>query len=301
MTSPSPSASIPRQAATVILLREHAGEVQVLMTQRPTSMKFMGGMWVFPGGALSSADHSDAALAALPEVTNISCARLDTLQGERLEPKDCLGLIVAACRETFEETGLLLVRTRDGRPCNNTVIERLQQQRTHVASHAATFAELLAREQLQLDASRLIYWAHWITPSAEPRRFDTRFFAIAAPEGQVATADLTEAAGLVWMSPAQLLAQAKQGSMPLAAPTRYNLEDLAVCLQRTPSLPALFAREATRVVTPILPKMFHEGGQMTILMPWNPEYASAPGESAPAVDYPGALLHLPSKVVLPKS
>jgi hypothetical protein len=76
------------------------------------------------------------------------------------------------------------------------------------------------------------------------------------------------------------------------------LEDLAVCLQRTPSLPALFAREATRVVTPILPKMFHEDGQITVFMPWDPEYASVPGESAPAFDAPDALLHLPSKVVL---
>lgn len=290
-------AATPSHAATVILLREHAGEVQVLMTQRHALMKFMGGMWVFPGGALSSADRSDAALATLPEVTNISCARLDTLQGERLEPRACLSLIVAACRETFEETGLLLVRTQDGRPCSAHVIERLQQQRTEIAAGAAEFTELLLQEHLQLDASQLIYWAHWITPSSAPRRFDTRFFAIAAPDTQVATPDLSEASDLIWMSPAQLLAASRNRTLRISQPTLYNLEDLAAAIRRHSTLTELFAYESMRVVTPILPKMFREDGRMTIVMPWDPSYASAPGESAPDLDYSNALLHLPSRIV----
>jgi 8-oxo-dGTP pyrophosphatase MutT (NUDIX family) len=281
----------------VLLLREDGGEIQVLMTRRHAELKFMGGMWVFPGGALSEADASAAALAHIPAGNrSASCERLENPRGERLTLQECQALIVAACRETFEETGVLLAQRLDGTPCDRAVVERLQAERQAVATNAQSFAAMLEREQLRLDIGRLIYWAHWITPSAIPRRFDTRFYAIAAPPSQVATPDLTEASDLLWMSPATLLERARSGAMPIARPTLFNLEDLQASIRRHSSLDALFAAEAARSVLPILPKAFNENGQTILLMPWNEEYAAMPGEGVSLLGRcPEAFRNLPSK------
>src|SRR5690606_8539305 len=97
----------PRPAATVILLRPARDAVEVLVTRRHENMKFMGGLWVFPGGTLSPADSSAAALACLPGAWRAHCPRFTDLHGERLEPDRCAALAVTAYRETFEETGVL--------------------------------------------------------------------------------------------------------------------------------------------------------------------------------------------------
>lgn len=287
-----------RHAATVLLLREHDREVQVLMTLRHARLNVLGGVWVFPGGVLNDADSSDAAIGALPaEGQPPSCERLETPQGARLSRTECQALTIAACRETFEETGVLLVRNADGSPCAPGLIARLQDERTTVATEGAAFAQMLERESLRLDVDRLIYWSHWITPSNVPRRFDTRFFAIAAPATQVATADAYEAPESIWMSPEKLLANARSGAMPIATPTIYNLEDLYASIRAHASLDVLFAGEANRPVVPILPKMFREGAQNTLVMPWDPDYAAAPGEGTPpGLVFPEPLRRLPSRM-----
>lgn len=290
---PRSAANQPRNAATVVLLREHAGEIQVLMTQRHVNLRFMGGMWVFPGGALSDADRSETAMSRLPEAHTISCARLDTLEGVRLGEQDCLAMVIAACRETFEETGLLLARRIDGAICDARTIQRVQSQRTAVAGDAALFAELLVNEDLLLDASRLIYWAHWITPSSAPRRFDTRFFAIAAPGEQTATPDLGEASNLQWMSPEQLLASAASGAMPMTQPTLFNLEDLNASIRTHESLAALFSAEANRSVITIMPKMVRDGDRMKLVLPWDGSYGSTAGDGV-SCQQPQAFASLPS-------
>jgi len=290
-----------RHAATVLLLREgtseNGGGIQVLMTRRHADLKFMGGMWVFPGGVLSDSDGSDKALTALPEGCHSpSCERLQTPQGVRLGRHECLTMTIAACRETFEETGVLLVRKQDGSACDPAAIARLQSERRAVATGALSFADMLEREGLQLDIARLIYWAHWITPSAVPRRFDTRFFAIAAPPAKIATPDLSEASELIWMSPAALLEKSRDGTMPIARPTVFNLEDLAAAIRRHATLDALFAAEAERTVLPIMPKLVADKTPPTLLMPWDVSYEAAAGEGVSLLGKcPDAFRALPSR------
>jgi len=292
--------SVLRHAATVLLLRQDDGEIQVLMTRRHADLKFMGGMWVFPGGVLSDADSSDAALASLPAGSHSSsCERLETMEGIRLTRKACLAMAIAACRETFEETGILLVRRADGSACDPATIARLQSERKAVAANATSFASLLEREGLQLDIARLIYWAHWITPSTISRRFDTRFFAIAAPPGQIAAADLSEASDLIWMSPRALLEQSRGGGMSIARPTLFNLEDLDASIRKHPSLDALFAAEAERTVLPIVPKVVDNGvEEVMLVMPWDAGYEAAPGKGVSLLGRcPEAFRELPSRTI----
>jgi 8-oxo-dGTP pyrophosphatase MutT (NUDIX family) len=289
--------AVPRPAATVLLLREGRDNVEVLAIRRHEKLAFMGGMWVFPGGAVCAADASVAAFARIPAASQSGCARLATLQGEPIDQSACLALAVAACRETFEETGILLASDAAGNQCSSDFIGRLQDQRRAIASQPQLFAELLRAENLFLRVERLVYWAHWITPSVVPRRFDTRFFIAAVPSDQNAIIDSTETVDHAWMSPAALIAAAHADTLTVAHPTLYNLLELDSSLQQHGSLQGLLAAEAKRSVVAILPKMVHEE-QTAMVLPWHPFYRNFVGESAPEhLEYSARLRALPPRMI----
>jgi 8-oxo-dGTP pyrophosphatase MutT (NUDIX family) len=288
---------VPRPAATVLLLREGHDEVEVLAIRRHEKLAFMGGMWVFPGGAVCAADAAPAVLARIPTASQTGCARLGTLDGAALSERECLALAVAACRETFEETGVLLASDAAGDLCGSALTERLQEQRRAIASQPDLFAELLRAEDLFLRVERLVYWAHWITPSVVPRRFDTRFFLAPVLAGQRAIIDSTETVDHAWMSPRALVAAAQAGTMPVSHPTLYNLMELDASLQMHESLQELLAAQAQRGVVTILPKMIHEE-QTVMVLPWDPFYRNFVGESAPEhLEYSPRLRALPSRML----
>jgi cytochrome c553 len=103
-------------------------------------------------------------------------------------------------------------------------------------------------EELYLDADRLVYWSHWITPSVEPKRFDTRFFAIAVPPGQAVSADLSELTHHAWVRPARASEAIERGEIRVVPPTLLTLEDLAESYARHGSLDAMLAAERGRAV-----------------------------------------------------
>lgn len=284
-----------------MLLREAENGVEVLMTRRHENMAFMGGLWVFPGGTLRPEDALPRTLARIADRADVPCLRLRTLHGTPLAAQECLALAVAACRETFEEAGVLLAVDHNGRSCSVETFARLQTDRTEVAAQPAQFAVMLEREQLWLDVARLIYWAHWITPSTAPRRFDTRFFAIDIGCDQAIAADTTETTECRWMSPAQVVDFARDRVLPIAQPTLYTLVDLRDSYARHGSLQSLLAAEAQRVVPPILPKMVEDETANTIIMPWDEGYATTEGDSGPpTIPYSPFLLSQPSRLTMPR-
>src|SRR5436190_19761554 len=103
-------AMTPRPAATLILLRQGAQGPEVLMIQRTQSAAFLGGAYVFPGGAV---DPQDTDPRVLKRILNLSeekaNARLSLASGG-------LGYYVAAIRESFEESGILLLVDAQGSP-----------------------------------------------------------------------------------------------------------------------------------------------------------------------------------------
>jgi len=148
-----------RRAATLLLLREHRGRLEVLMLRRSDALRYLGGTWAFPGGALDEADCAPELLERIPSAERERCRR--RLGG--LPEAEAEGLYVAACRETYEECGVLLERDRHP------------------------------------DVGRLVLWSRWITPAAVPTRFDTVFFAAPMPSGQTARADTAEATEVAWV------------------------------------------------------------------------------------------------------
>jgi 8-oxo-dGTP pyrophosphatase MutT (NUDIX family) len=143
----------------------------------------------------------------------------------------------------------------------------------------AAFAVAAARELAEeaavtVDTATLVPFARWITPSAEAKRFDARFFVAAAPPGQVARHDEVETVDHLWARPADVLARYERGELKLPPPTIRNLEDLAAHV----SIDAALTWARARVVAPILPKLVPVGDTVGIVLPWDPEYATLPGE-----------------------
>lgn len=279
-------------AATVLLLRELDGELEVLMMRRGAGLSFMAGMWVFPGGRVDPADAAPSMRARVrPDDRRGPCGRLCSVQGEPLGEDQALALQVAACRETFEESGVLLARDRDGVPCDARRMARLQGARAKVAADAAAFGALLEQEDLYLDLAPLVYWSHWITPSLEPKRFDTRFFAIAIPPDLVASADQGELTGHAWIRPAVVHEALERREIRVVPPTLLTLEDLAECRARHGGLAAMLAAERDRPTPPVLPRIEPRSDEFRVVMPWDPGYAAVPGEGClPESGFPPHLL-----------
>ena len=152
-----------------------------------------------------------------------------------------------------------------------------------VASDAGAFVALLEREDLYLDLAPLVYWSHWITPSLEPKRFDTRFFAIAVPPGQAASADRGELTEHAWVRPRQVHEALERREIRVVPPTLLTLEDLAECHARHGSLDAMLAAERDRATPPVMPRIEVRPDEFRVLMPWDTGYAQASGEGCEPV------------------
>ena len=193
----------PRPAATVLLLRDSAQGVEVLMTRRSASASFAPGAYVFPGGTIDPADAQ----------AHRAAARRPTQDDTRLTQA------IAAIRESFEELGILIARHADGRPADAQDIAALDRRDSFVAQCHA--------RGLVLAADQMFVLAHWITDRDLPRRFDVPFLVARMPEGQTPVADEAEQFEPVWVRPADALERHQAGSFFMIFPTIRTLERLA--------------------------------------------------------------------------
>jgi 8-oxo-dGTP pyrophosphatase MutT (NUDIX family) len=274
---------VPTDSATVILLREPAqGACEVLLVERHAQSRTLAGAHVFPGGLVDAADSAPALLAASTYLAPpMAAARL----GEDLAPPAALAFWIAAIRELFEETGILLA-TVEGAPLGFSDAARAARFRAHRMALLAgelSFAELVERERLRLATDRVEYFSRWITPVNAPRRYDARFFVAEVPADQEPVHDERETASVTWLAPAAALERTQAGALTLAPPTLRTLEDL----RDLGSTARILEAARARLFPPILPKVVDLGGRMTILYPGDVAYARAvPGEPAGA-DAPG--------------
>ncbi len=223
-------------AATICLLRDGSDGVEVLMVRRPHTARFMAGAWVFPGGAV---DAEDIAWAA-------THGRGDP---ERLAWR------IAALRELAEEVGIWLTSSGDH-------ARRVSPE--HVR-------ELIARDGIDLDTDRLIYFSRWITPEPLPLRFDARFFVATVGPDLEATIDGEELIDATWIRPATVLEHRRAGRWLVAFPTRKTLERLSRyrrCAEVVDS-----AEESS--VEPIMPRLRLDGRDLRIVLPGDPGFDEA--------------------------
>lgn len=203
-TDAGAKSSVAVPAATVIVARDGPLGLEILAIERAKGMGFAGGAVAFPGGKV---DASDSAAGACFE----GFAALD--------PVDATAR-VAAAREAFEESGILLSA---GGPVSAALRAELRPASDR---HEIGFGELLQRLGHRLDAARLVPFARWLPPEGLHKRFDTHFYVAALPEGEEMAADGHEAVQARWATPAELLADADAGRISLLFPTRCNIARL---------------------------------------------------------------------------
>jgi 8-oxo-dGTP pyrophosphatase MutT (NUDIX family) len=278
----SPSAAPPpdevpiRPAATVMLVRDVPGAgadggLEVLMVRRNLRSDFVGGAYVFPGGAVDPADGGAQAEAACDGRSDAEASALLGIANGGL------AYWVAVVRETFEEAGLLLAQRSAGPallagdPVEET---RFAAEREAVNAGTRRFLDLCRDEDLRLNVGAIHYFAHWITPKGAPRRFDTRFFVAAAPPGQIAAHSAGETIAEVWITPQDALARHRAGTIEIIFPTIRNLQAISRFTSSAELLDV--AARASGSVPTIEPRVVADGNGMRIVLPGDEGYEAAP-------------------------
>jgi 8-oxo-dGTP pyrophosphatase MutT (NUDIX family) len=274
-SAPGTIAAAPADAATVILLRESAPKcLESFLLRRSSRSSFMSNHYVFPGGRVDPADGAPEALARVAGRTGEAAAVECGAPAER-----ALAIQLAAVRELFEEAGVLLARDAAGRVVDfdGARGERFHAHRRALWDNQTTMAAILTAEDVTVALDLMGYWARWITPSLEPKRFDARFFVAELPPGQTPLHDQRETVAELWMAPGAAAAAAASGEVKLPPPTLRNMEDLAALA----TLDAVRAESRLRARTPhaILPRVHDDAGRIALLLPWDPEYGAGSGDA----------------------
>jgi 8-oxo-dGTP pyrophosphatase MutT (NUDIX family) len=214
----------PRHAATVLLLRDSPDRSpQVYFMRRPARSSFAASAYVFPGGTVDDADLSADVLDVAPGFDPALAAARMQLGGDLAL---CAGLHVAAVREVFEETGILVGTRGDGGALTAADAGNLAGARAQLLG-GATFAAVLRAHDLRIAPQRLVYVAHFVTPAAEPRRYDTRFFAVEAPLEQEAAHHAAEATHSGWYTATEALALSGDNLSVMLPPTRIMCAEVS--------------------------------------------------------------------------
>jgi 8-oxo-dGTP pyrophosphatase MutT (NUDIX family) len=235
-----PKALVPRDAATIMVVRDGDEGPDVVMVRRTSNAVFAAGAFVFPGGAL---DDDDRAAVSAGTVTGRT--------GE-------LGaLAYAAVREAFEESAIAValqpvVATDPFELPDHLGLSALQAE---VNAGARSFAGLLTQWGAVVDTASLAYVARWVTPIGETRRFDTRFFMATAPPDAAPSQDDNETTRALWIGAREALRKAEEGVIGLMPPTVANLRWLASFDSAGAAMDAAFAR----TVVPVQPEIVSDG------------------------------------------
>jgi 8-oxo-dGTP pyrophosphatase MutT (NUDIX family) len=245
MTDIAPDSAI-KPAATILLLRD-APTFEVLMVKRHHQIDFASGALVFPGGKSHERDHAEA----WSQYT-LGFGEFDAIQRP---------LRIAAIREVFEEAGILLARTPDGEVFRGEAAP--MDIRKAVDAGDLPFLDVIRDLGVKLDLSALTVFARWITPPLTPKRFDTWFYAVRAPEDQLAACDGRETVDAEWIAPREVLDLAERGARKVIFPTRMNVQLLA----EASSAEDCLMRARDRTLVTVLPRIEDRPGGKVLTLP----------------------------------
>lgn len=250
---PARRAPAPRPAATVIVLRPSAEGLEVFCVLRHQKSGFLGGAVVFPGGKVDPKDASELwdGLSSEPHPRTSLLATDDA---------PARALTIAAARETLEEATIVPLET----PLPDDEILAMRRE----LESGRALPEVLRSRGARLATAALVPWARWVTPEAEARRFDARFFLLALPEHQRGAHDDHETTMSFWARPADVLRRFLAGEIFLAPPTTRSLELLAEC----DSLESAVALANEQSLLPVCPKFVADEKAPYLALPGDPSH-----------------------------
>jgi 8-oxo-dGTP pyrophosphatase MutT (NUDIX family) len=152
----------PKDAATLIVIDRSGAIPKILMGQRHKNSAFMPGKYVFPGGRVNA---SDSRAPALQDLLPATCDKLMCNMKGKASPRRARALLMAAIRETYEETGLALGAPHEGK----------------ITSRSPDWSDYF-KTGIAPKLDHFLFAARAITPPGRPRRFDARFFIADAGE-----------------------------------------------------------------------------------------------------------------------
>ncbi len=275
MTQPKTEGAAPRPATTVLLLRpsqpgDAASPLEVFMVVRHHQIDSFSGALVFPGGKLEEADGAPSLRAR--------CGGADKIDDAELKFR------VAGVREAFEECGVLLARKRGQRALIGAAdLKGIEERwRAKLAKDEASIVDMVEAEDLEIATELMTPYAHWITPTFVPKRFDTWFFLAEAPEDQIALHDGSESTDSVWIGPQEAIEEAQAGKRTLVHATTKNLELLA---EGKTVAGAISAASARKIVT-VLPWVEVKDGKKFLHIPEGAGYRNLVREMPPSGGVP---------------
>ena len=162
--------------------------------RRSPSLRFFGGFLAFPGGKTSPGDADIPVQSVRPVAASL-----------KLVPP-LSTRIVAAARELFEETGVLLARDSDNSfpPAS----AKLTSWRRDLTTQKLTFRQLLLNHGLSIHEADFVRLGDVITPPFAPVRYDTSFFLAHLPPGQEADIWPGELDQGFWSRPKEVIMRA---------------------------------------------------------------------------------------------
>lgn len=202
----------PVPASSTILLRDGDNGLEVFMVARHHKIDRFSGALVFPGGKVDPKDSVQALRAHCRD--------------HQLWNDNHLSLRIAAIREAFEESGVLLAR-KLGAVLDDAANQSLTKYRQPLEQNHITLLQVIEREGLELATDQLVHFGHWVTPEAAIKRFDTHFFAVPMINGSKLFHDGHETVDSLWATASDLLSQAEDGRWTIVFPTRCNLSKIA--------------------------------------------------------------------------
>jgi len=213
----------PRPAATIVLMRDAAEGLEILLMRRNRNSGFVPGAYVFPGGRVDGSDGEFASATLVDGLTPEQSAQRLALE----DPAGAMAYYMAALREAFEETGILVGVYPDGSSPPSAADDKgVDAVRDRLMMDQLSFSDALTELNCRIAGDAIEYIAHWITPIPEPRRYDTRFFAARVPRDTAAIVDPREMTDALWIAPGDALRRCDEGTLPMVFPTIKTIEEL---------------------------------------------------------------------------
>ena len=238
-----------------MLAREGENEPEIFMVRRHAQSAF-GTAHAFPGGVLDPEDSE-----VHEYCTGITSEEANTYLGIEA---DGLDYYSAAIRELFEETGVLLADS-------SGLDENIGATRDALNDGSLNWADFVSQNKLPLHCGQLSYISHWVTPTSEPKRYSTRFFVAALPDGQVAMHCGGELTDSVWATASEMLAMRRRREVKMIFPTIKTLESVA--RYKTMDEFIDWGRSCVEWgITSMIPVAIERDGKIDIVLPGDRDY-----------------------------